>query len=98
MHQYPNPTLTLPYLPPHPPPPLFAGCQALEYWDIVLHMVEKVIFIYWPNRRNLVGDPHVRYFMLQSINEMQATSGFVTGSHTADIEEGASWDELAEAS
>jgi hypothetical protein len=77
---------------------VFARCQALEYWKIILGMVQQVISTYWPNTRELVGDPRVRDFMLQSINEIQATSGFITSSRMADTEEGASWDELTEAS
>jgi len=70
--------------------------QALEYWTIVLDMVQRIIRTYWPNPRELVDDPDVRDFMLQNINDIQATSGFVTGSRMADTEHGASWDELTE--
>lgn len=59
-------------------------------------MVQRTIRTYWPKPCELVDDPDVRDFMLQSINGIQATSGFVTGSPMADTEHGASWDELTE--
>jgi hypothetical protein len=60
-------------------------------------MVQGVVRTYWPNPRELVDDPDVRDWFLQSINGIQATSGFITGSPMADTEHGASWDELTEA-